>query len=464
MTVFLFEDLTFDQLFRYSEPKRIKRAQKVRGPPLDIRAHSNAIYHIFNFKAFPSTTGLRHHGYVKFKRPEFGNARRPLQHIPCEVDCTCPDYRYRFAWVNKQRRAGRVGAGTMNQAHNRAPNITNPRRVPGLCKHILAAREFIYGMISRFPGGPPDMGDSIGALVKYADRRWQNMDVLMAKAKDSEKWYDAIKQATNDGHAGDLDYTYRLYRARGGQDIGVPRGVPAPVAPMAFNPRVPPPPPEEAPPLPAPEPAVRPPRPRLPAAAAQAVPAAPTTKKKPKSVMTNITPPGKRGRTLPSYGESLQRFLAARVIRITASTNEALKLTENMKPLEQALVLIQEVTDAEVKAPSELASTFGANGSGDEPSMDGPPPSEPPVSDEAVGADTEGNVALQLLSDIRDLLNELVHGGEEGAPGEEGGEPPLPPGEEGAEDSPVDAVPMPDEEDEDDNLEPPTQRGPQPED
>ncbi len=47
------------------------------------------------------------------------------------------------------------------------------------------------------------------------------------------------------------------------------------------------------------------------------------------------------------------------------------------------------------------------------------PPSEPPVSDEAVGADTEGNVVIQILADIKNLLAQLV-GGEEGeAPADE---------------------------------------------
>ena len=61
-----------------------------------------------------------------------------------------------------------------------------------------------------------------------------------------------------------------------------------------------------------------------------------------------------------------------------------------------------------------------------------PPPSgasmpmEPPVSDSAVGASTEDNVALGLLREIRDLLADLA--AHEAA--EEGGEAPELPGEE----------------------------------
>lgn len=87
---FLEERMTFDQLFKYSEPKRVKRSLTVRGPPMEIDANSDAIYHTFNFKSFPSTTGLRHHGYIKFLRPRNQDPNKvALQHVPCVVDCTC---------------------------------------------------------------------------------------------------------------------------------------------------------------------------------------------------------------------------------------------------------------------------------------------------------------------------------------------------------------------------------------
>jgi hypothetical protein len=72
--------------------------------------------------------------------------------------------------------------------------------------------------------------------------------------------------------------------------------------------------------------------------------------------------------------------------------------------------------------------------------VDALPPSEEPVSDDAVGADTEGNVALQLLSDIRDLVQQLV-GGDESE---------LPPEEDAEEGTPLDAVPEAPEEEEND--------------
>ena len=152
------ERLSFDQLFRMSEPKRVGRSFKVRGPPLEIDSYQSAVYYIFNFKANPSTTGLRHKGYVKFYKPKSGQ-QTPLQHVDCLVDCTCPDYRYRWAWANKQRQSSVVGPQSLNQAWNRAPRKTNPQGKPGLCKHILAAREYIYGLLAAFPNDEPDTSE-----------------------------------------------------------------------------------------------------------------------------------------------------------------------------------------------------------------------------------------------------------------------------------------------------------------
>ena len=165
----LCERLTFDKLFRMSEPKRVLRSNTVKGPPLEIDSYQDVVYYCFNFKANPSTTGLRHKGYVKFFKPANPRAK-PLQHLDCLVDCTCPDYRYRWAWTNKQRGSGVVGSNSLNQAWNKAPRRTNPAGRSGLCKHILAARSYIYGLLSSFPGDEPDTAEKLNKLTKYREK------------------------------------------------------------------------------------------------------------------------------------------------------------------------------------------------------------------------------------------------------------------------------------------------------
>lgn len=189
------EDLSYDTLFRYSEPKRVARSATVKGPPLEIVASKTSQIRVFNFKSFPSTTGLRHQGYILFRSPRGKVGKSvPLSSVPVEVDCMCPDYRYRWAWANKQRRAGRVGKNSLNQCINRAPRITNPSGSPGLCKHLLAARDYIYGNLMKIEA--PSSLDGVDAinykldkLIKKATHRWINFDSEMEKAKNRDKKY-----------------------------------------------------------------------------------------------------------------------------------------------------------------------------------------------------------------------------------------------------------------------------------
>ena len=116
----------------------------------------------------------------------------------------------------------------------------------------------------------------------------------------------------------------------------------------------------------------------------------------------------------------------------------------NVREINEARKLIEQIEDDLEDMPPEAEGGGGDLEGGGMDDM--PPPSEPSIDDEAVGADTEGNVALSLLADIKDLLTQLVAA--------EGGELPGEEGEEGFEELPeegeaVDAVPeVPEDEEE----------------
>lgn len=495
MQRYLAERLSFDQLFRMSEPKRVMRSHKVKGPPLEIDAYQDAVYHIFNFKSYPSTTGLRHKGYIKFLRPRRGG-QKALQHLNCIVDCTCPDYRYRWAWANKQRGASRVGPQSINQAHNRAPRITNPTSRPGLCKHILAAREYIYGLLSSFPNdGELDAAEKLNKLTAYATRRWINFPQQMAAAREREARYAAGVQARNIGQE-----PYQVPEPPAAEpEVAEPDALDAegrePGDEEAYDDIVPP---EIAD---APELAQVPPPPP------------------PESFATRVRPPSERGRTFPQGGTPAPAKKKKNVRRIrkdtpvtadkTASATAAAGFRspaeynfarrqglgdslghgiENeksncvvmtngltkMNTLTEAQRIISELEQDELSAlrnagneddagapgdalppvddleggdfpPAEGDEQIGA-AMGGEPMGDmggGLPPSEAPVSDTAVGADTEGSAALGLLREIRDFLGQLSSAlvpqepeGEEAIPG--GGAAPIEGEGEGELEIPVD--------------------------
>jgi len=166
---YICERLTFSQLYRMSDPDRIERSEDVKGPPLNVKAFRDQELNTFNFKSLEFTEKKRHKGYIRFFKPR--NPRTPLQKLECEVDCTCKDYRYRWAWANKQRGSGHVGPGTFNAAFNRAPRITNPENRPGLCKHILALKNYIYNLYSSFESDrDPEASTYLNRLIQAAHR------------------------------------------------------------------------------------------------------------------------------------------------------------------------------------------------------------------------------------------------------------------------------------------------------
>lgn len=185
----LIEDMSYKQLYNLSEPRRKDRARTVSGPMIMIDSYQDAAYYHFNYKSAPSTTGLRHHGYVKFKRPVL-NSDRHAEDISCVVDCTCPDFKFRWSWADKQRGASRVGPGSMNRAWNRAPIVTNPTARPGLCKHLLAVADYIFGHTVEFNGKKPEadsLNRTLDAMTKYATRRWTNYSGQVATARGRER-------------------------------------------------------------------------------------------------------------------------------------------------------------------------------------------------------------------------------------------------------------------------------------
>jgi len=215
----LIEKLTFDQMMGMSDPKRITRSATVRVPPLQLDAYKDREAYYFNAKSSPSTTGLRHKGYVKVFKPS--NPNTPLEKCQCEVDCTCPDYKYRFAWANKQRGSSKVGANSLNQAWNQAPRITNPKGRPGLCKHIIATRDWIYGQFRSF-GADQEYGttpDRLDRLVKQAQKRWADFPGEMAKAKERD---DKIRQSIDRAAQIKAQATRDQAKAKFGQDVLAP--------------------------------------------------------------------------------------------------------------------------------------------------------------------------------------------------------------------------------------------------
>jgi len=70
------------------------------------------------------------------------NKRKLLARYPIRVYCSCPDFKYRRAYVLKLHR-NLIARKVLGLALIEPPLITNPLMRPGVCKHVLVALRWI---------------------------------------------------------------------------------------------------------------------------------------------------------------------------------------------------------------------------------------------------------------------------------------------------------------------------------
>lgn len=155
------EDMTYAQLMGISDPDRIKRAKTVSPKSLRVRSIDEYEAWTFSYKSNPSNSvrsgGIspRWQGYVKFLKEEVKSGE-DAKNINCHVDCTCPDYKYRWAYNNASVNAGKIGSDSWNKCINKSPR-TNLGQ--GMCKHLIALEGFlrtkIVGSKTSSPGYKP---------------------------------------------------------------------------------------------------------------------------------------------------------------------------------------------------------------------------------------------------------------------------------------------------------------------
>lgn len=142
------EILSYKELMNFSEPRRKKRALKMRTTSLPMRADATNEYWNFSYKSDVShitkrppqnPNGIRHKGRITFSK----NTNENAEDIPCKVDCTCEDYKYKYAYANHDKDAGTMGGNSLNKCNGKYPNVTNPYLRPGLCKHLLSLRNYL---------------------------------------------------------------------------------------------------------------------------------------------------------------------------------------------------------------------------------------------------------------------------------------------------------------------------------
>ena len=439
----LFEDMTYAQFLKLADPGRLQRSATVRGPPMQIYGNKNREYHVFNFKS-----------YIAFKKPAHGRVKVPVEKLPVEVDCDCEDYRYRWAWANRQKGAGKIGPQSLNKCLNRAPVKTNPSGKPALCKHLLAARHHIMGLLAHFPKPPkgePDVDISwkLDQLVKKTQDRYDNYDAHKAKAVAMTAQKNLVRNYRN------------VYGPMPQAEVPrVPNNEPVPLPPEAPGEPLPQQPPRRKPNKPAQTPPgaagklppkVEPAPAKLPSKAPAKSPTKSPTK------LAGQPKPGEKPAAKPPVKPQNKKRTESLVV-ISNSENRM-----NAELLKQTKAICEEMAD-EIEQGLTAPEGEGAPEAGAElppPGGDEMPPmgdEMPPMGGDEMGAENPEDEALNLLRDIAGGITRMA---DEIAPVEapEGAEPEgeLPPdepegeepeGEEGEEEGEGAAVPPVEDEDE----------------
>lgn len=143
----LTEVMTFRQLFAKTDGGRRDRGNRMRVRSLAGTASEDSENWNFGYKSASDhiTTGKSHMGRISFGKDAYRRYKnkKSMDEVICKVDCSCKDYRYRWAYANAAQQAGEMGVNSLNKCNGNPPNKTNPRRKPSLCKHLVALKDYL---------------------------------------------------------------------------------------------------------------------------------------------------------------------------------------------------------------------------------------------------------------------------------------------------------------------------------
>lgn len=148
------ERMSYEELMKASDSARKDRATRIPARSLAVKSINDKEAWKFSYKTpkDENTTGLRHQGFIYFFKEDIQPGDDAMK-VNCSVDCSCPDYKYRFSYANKAAGAGENGSNSLNKGLNYASSIN---KGPGLCKHLLALKEYLRTQIEGEPAPPEE--------------------------------------------------------------------------------------------------------------------------------------------------------------------------------------------------------------------------------------------------------------------------------------------------------------------
>jgi hypothetical protein len=145
--IFLKETMTYKELLALTTPERKERAANVRVRSIPVSIEEGLEQWNFRYKSSPQTTVTDEpfEGHITFLK---GRVERSddAMNLECKVDCSCPDFMYRFAYNDTQKGASDIGPDSLSGCINRKPKPAYDYG-EGLCKHLAALRRYLQTKI-----------------------------------------------------------------------------------------------------------------------------------------------------------------------------------------------------------------------------------------------------------------------------------------------------------------------------
>jgi hypothetical protein len=150
------ENMTYDQLLKLTadtprspdtNTNRIDRSKNVRVRSIPVSVEEGMEQWNFRYRSDRTTgdPGEPLQGHITFIKGEVQSKDQAAE-LECKVDCSCPDYRYKFAHNNFKQGAGDIGPKSLNKAINRSPKPAYDIG-EGLCKHLSALSGYLQTKI-----------------------------------------------------------------------------------------------------------------------------------------------------------------------------------------------------------------------------------------------------------------------------------------------------------------------------
>ena len=160
----LTERMSFKSLLAGSEEGRKERGKHdVKVKPMKVVTIDGNEAWTFKYKSSPSTTGNRWDGYIQFFKDDVSH-KDNAEDLDCMVDCTCPDFRFRYAYNDAQAGVSRIGKhpdwkyGNDNNGQKWKPRSQGGVGDfgVGLCKHLCALADYLKTKIEPDAPEPED--------------------------------------------------------------------------------------------------------------------------------------------------------------------------------------------------------------------------------------------------------------------------------------------------------------------